>query len=157
MDGAVAVFDGTERVEPQYETVWRQATKYDVPRICFVNKMDKLGADFFFTVRTISERLGARPLPIQLPIGSESAFEGVIDLVEMRALTWHGEVKKGEDYQIEEIPAELLDKAQEYREQLIEAVAEADDGLMEPSIHGEGPSVRQIKAGNPKATRSRAG
>src|SRR5947208_9588321 len=102
LDGAVAVFDGKEGVEPQSEQVWRQATKYDVPRICFVNKMDKLGADFFFTVRTISERLGARPLPIQLPIGSESAFEGVIDLVQMRALTWHGEVKTGEDYQVEE-------------------------------------------------------
>src|SRR5881409_1623658 len=116
LDGAVAVFDGKEGVEPQSETVWRQADKYNVPRICFVNKMDKLGADFYFTVRTISERLGARPLPIQLPIGAESGFEGVIDLVEMRALTWHGEVKKGEDYQVEEIPAELLEQAQEYRE-----------------------------------------
>src|SRR6059036_2534706 len=95
LDGAVAVFDGKEGVEPQSEQVWRQADKYDVPRICFVNKMDKLGADFFFTVRTISERLGARPLPIQLPIGAEGDFIGVIDLVEMRALTWRGEVTKG--------------------------------------------------------------
>src|SRR6187399_712739 len=103
LDGAVAVFDGKEGVEPQSETVWRQADKYDVPRICFVNKMDKLGADFFFTVRTIKERLGARPLVIQLPIGAESTFVGVVDLVENRALTWRGEVKKGEDYGVEEI------------------------------------------------------
>src|SRR5215813_2346769 len=107
LDGAVAVFDGKEGVEPQSEQVWRQATKYDVPRICFVNKMDKLGADFYFTIRTISERLGAKPLPIQLPIGAESDFVGVIDLVNMRALTWRGEVKKGVDYTVEEIPAEL--------------------------------------------------
>jgi elongation factor G len=152
LDGAVAVFDGKEGVEPQSETVWRQASKYDVPRICFVNKMDKLGADFYFTVRTISERLGVKPLPIQLPIGEESAFEGVIDLVEMRALTWHGEVKKGEDYTVEGIPAELLEKAQEYREQLIEAVAEADDELMELYVAGEELTVEQIKAGVRKLT-----
>ena len=95
LDGAVAVFDGKEGVEPQSEQVWRQATKYDVPRICFVNKMDKLGADFYFTVRTIQDRLGAKPLPIQLPIGTESDFIGVVDLVEMRALTWRGEVAEG--------------------------------------------------------------
>src|SRR5918997_920542 len=94
LDGAVAVFDGKEGVEPQSETVWRQADKYDVPRICFVNKMDKLGADFYFTVRTIRERLGAKPLPIQLPIGAESEFVGVIDLVYNRALTWRGETGK---------------------------------------------------------------
>ncbi|WP_436492401.1 elongation factor G [Actinokineospora sp. HUAS TT18] len=147
LDGAVAVFDGKEGVEPQSEQVWRQASKYDVPRICFVNKMDKLGADFYFTVRTISERLGAKPLPIQLPIGSESDFIGVIDLVEMRALTWHGEVKKGEDYTIEEIPADLLEKAQEYRDALLEAVAETDDDLMERYLGGEEVTVAEIKAG----------
>ncbi len=92
LDGAIAVFDGKEGVEPQSETVWRQADKYGVPRVCFVNKMDKLGADFYFTVRTISERLGATPLVLQLPIGSESEFAGVVDLVQMRALTWRGEV-----------------------------------------------------------------
>src|SRR2546429_5409964 len=113
LDGAVAVFDGKEGVEPQSETVWRQADKYGVPRICFVNKMDKIGADFYFTVRTISERLGATPLVIQLPIGAESEFIGVIDLVEMRALTWRGEPQKGEDYTVEEIPAELADQAAE--------------------------------------------
>ncbi|MEU7525774.1 elongation factor G [Saccharothrix sp. NPDC042600] len=147
LDGAVAVFDGKEGVEPQSEQVWRQATKYDVPRICFVNKMDKLGADFYFTVRTISERLGAKPLPIQIPIGAESDFIGVVDLVEMRALTWRGEVQKGEDYTVEEIPADLLDKAQEYREALVEAVAETDDALMELYLGGEELSVEQIKAG----------
>ncbi|GLZ39971.1 elongation factor G [Actinokineospora sp. NBRC 105648] len=147
LDGAVAVFDGKEGVEPQSEQVWRQATKYDVPRICFVNKMDKLGADFYFTIRTISERLGAKPLPIQIPIGSESDFIGVVDLVEMRALTWRGEVKKGEDYSVEEIPADLLEKAQEFREALIEAVAETDDELMELYLGGEELSVEQIKGG----------
>ncbi|GAA1279656.1 elongation factor G [Saccharothrix xinjiangensis] len=147
LDGAVAVFDGKEGVEPQSEQVWRQATKYDVPRICFVNKMDKLGADFYFTIRTISERLGAKPLPIQIPIGAESDFIGVVDLVEMRALTWRGEVQKGEDYTVEEIPADLVDRANEYREQLIEAVAETDDALMEQYLGGEELTVEQIKSG----------
>lgn len=157
LDGAVAVFDGKEGVEPQSEQVWRQATKYDVPRICFVNKMDKLGADFYFTVRTIQERLGAKPLPIQLPIGSESDFIGVIDLVEMRALTWRGEVQKGEDYTVEEIPADLADKAAEYREQLIEAVAETDDDLMESYLAGEELTVEQVKAGIRAIVKNRAG
>ncbi|SER77359.1 elongation factor G [Actinokineospora terrae] len=147
LDGAVAVFDGKEGVEPQSEQVWRQASKYDVPRICFVNKMDKLGADFYFTVRTISERLGAKPLPIQIPIGAEGDFIGVVDLVEMRALTWRGEVKKGEDYTIEAIPEDLLETAQEYRDALIEAVAETDDELMELYLGGEELSVEQIKTG----------
>ncbi|MFC6089236.1 elongation factor G [Saccharothrix lopnurensis] len=147
LDGAVAVFDGKEGVEPQSEQVWRQATKYDVPRICFVNKMDKLGADFYFTVRTIQERLGAKPLPIQIPIGAESDFIGVVDLVEMRALTWRGEVQKGEDYTVEEIPADLADKAAEYREALVEAVAETDDALMELYLGGEELTVEQIKTG----------
>ncbi|MGH3522068.1 MAG: elongation factor G, partial [Mycobacterium sp.] len=152
LDGAVAVFDGKEGVEPQSETVWRQADKYDVPRICFVNKMDKLGADFYFTVRTIRERLGATPLVIQLPIGSESDFQGVVDLVGMRALTWRGEVQKGEDYTVEEIPANLVEAAQEYREKLVEAVAEADDELMELYLVGQELSNAQIKAGIRKLT-----
>jgi elongation factor G len=152
LDGAVAVFDGKEGVEPQSETVWRQADKYDVPRICFVNKMDKLGADFYFTVRTIRERLGATPLVIQLPIGSESEFEGVVDLVGMRALTWRGEVQKGEDYTVEAIPANLLETAHEYREKLVEAVAEADDELMELYLASEEISAAQIKAGIRKLT-----
>jgi elongation factor G len=147
LDGAVAVFDGKEGVEPQSEQVWRQATKYDVPRICFVNKMDKIGADFYFTVRTISERLGAKPLPIQLPIGAEGDFIGVVDLVGMRALTWRGEVQKGEDYTVEEIPAELADKVAEYREKLLEAVAETDDELMERYLGGEELTTEEIKTG----------
>ncbi len=147
LDGAVAVFDGKEGVEPQSEQVWRQADKYDVPRICFVNKMDKIGADFYFTVKTISERLGAKPLVIQLPIGAESDFIGMVDLVEMRALTWHGEVQKGADYTIEEIPEDLRELAAEYREKLVEAVAETDDELMELYLGGEELTVEQIKAG----------
>src|SRR5829696_5956339 len=152
LDGAVAVFDGKEGVEPQSEQVWRQADKYDVPRICFVNKMDKVGADFYFTVRTIQERLGAKPLVIQLPIGAESDFQGVVDLVEMRALTWRGEVQKGEDYHIEEIPADLVDLAEEYREKLLEAVADCDDELMELYLGGEELTVEQIKGGIRKIT-----
>ncbi|OLR90646.1 elongation factor G [Actinokineospora bangkokensis] len=155
LDGAVAVFDGKEGVEPQSEQVWRQATKYDVPRICFVNKMDKLGADFYFTVRTISERLGATPLPVQLPIGAEGDFVGVIDLVQMRALTWRGEVKKGEDYTVEEIPADLADKAAEYREKLVEAVAETSDELMEKYLGGEELTVEEIKHGIRKIVNDR--
>ena len=150
LDGAVAVFDGKEGVEPQSETVWRQADKYDVPRICFVNKMDKLGADFYFTVDTIINRLGAKPLVIQLPIGFENTFEGVVDLVEMRALTWRGDakgdVKMGAEYAVEEIPADLVDKANEYRAKLIEAVAEGDDELLERYLEGDDQfTVAEIK------------
>ncbi|WP_425843928.1 elongation factor G [Agrococcus sp. TSP3-2-1] len=156
LDGAVAVFDGKEGVEPQSETVWRQADKYDVPRICFVNKMDKLGADFYFTVDTIVNRLGARPLVIQLPIGAESAFEGIVDLVEMNAKTWRGDakgdVKMGAEYAIEEIPADLKEKAEEYRAALIETIAESDDTLMEKFFEGEEISVAEIKAAIRKMT-----
>nr|WP_269813080.1 elongation factor G [Ornithinimicrobium sediminis] len=147
LDGAVAVFDGKEGVEPQSETVWRQADKYDVPRICFVNKMDKLGADFYFTVQTIKDRLGATPLVVQLPIGVENDFIGVIDLVKMRALTWRGEVAIGEDYTVEEIPDDLQAKAEEYRETLIEQVAEHDDELMETYLGGEEVSEEALVAG----------
>ena len=152
LDGAVAVFDGKEGVEPQSETVWRQADKYTVPRICFVNKMDKLGADFYFTVDTIVNRLKARPLPLQLPIGSEGTFVGVVDLINMRALTWRGDVQKGEDYAVEEVPADLLDKAEEYRAALIEAVAETDEELLEKYLGGEELTVAEIKAGIRKLT-----
>ena len=156
LDGAVAVFDGKEGVEPQSETVWRQADKYDVPRICFVNKMDKLGADFYFTVDTIINRLKAKPLVLQLPIGSESEFEGVVDLVEMRALTWRGDskgdVEMGAKYAIEEIPADLADKAAEYRNALLEVVAETDDALMERFFAGEEITVPEIKAAIRKLT-----
>ncbi|PKQ26694.1 MAG: elongation factor G [Actinobacteria bacterium HGW-Actinobacteria-4] len=152
LDGAVAVFDGKEGVEPQSETVWRQADKYNVPRICFVNKMDKLGADFYFTVQTIVDRLKATPLPIQLPIGAENDFIGVIDLVEMRALVWRGETDLGEAYEIEEIPADMVDKANEYRAQLIEAVAEADDATLEKFLAGEELTTAEIKANIRKLT-----
>jgi elongation factor G len=146
LDGAVAVFDGKEGVEPQSETVWRQADKYSVPRICFVNKMDKLGADFYFTVKTIVDRLGATPLVLQLPIGSESDFIGVVDLISMKAFTWRGETAKGEDYAIEEIPADLQEKAEEYRHELIEKVAETDEHLLEKYLGGEELTVAELKA-----------
>ncbi|MET4703584.1 elongation factor G [Frigoribacterium sp. UYMn621] len=157
LDGAVAVFDGKEGVEPQSETVWRQADKYDVPRICFVNKMDKLGADFYYTVDTIIKRLGAKPLVIQLPIGFENTFEGVVDLVEMRALTWRGDskgdVELGAKYDIEEIPADLVEKANEYRAALLEVVAETDDALLERFMEGDTDfSVAEIKAAIRKLT-----
>src|SRR5450631_2837152 len=145
LDGAVAVFDGKEGVEPQSETVWRQADKYNVPRICFVNKMDKLGADFFFTVRTIWERLGAKPLPLQLPIGAENSFVGVVDLVYNRALTWRGDTKLGEDYAIEAVPADMVEQVAEYRHQLIETVAETDEALLEKYLGGEELTAEEIK------------
>ncbi|WP_418277873.1 elongation factor G [Isoptericola jiangsuensis] len=147
LDGAVAVFDGKEGVEPQSETVWRQADKYDVPRICFVNKMDKLGADFYFTVKTIVERLKAKPLVIQLPIGSENDFTGVVDLLQMKALVWHGETALGEKYEVEDIPADLQEKAEQYRAELIEAVAESDDDLLEKFLGGEELTIDEIKGG----------
>jgi elongation factor G len=147
LDGAVAVFDGKEGVEPQSETVWRQADKYVVPRICFVNKMDKLGADFYFTVQTIIDRLGASPLVMQLPIGSESEFIGVVDLLTMKAFVWHGETKLGEDYTIEDIPADLQEKAEQYRHVLVERVAESDDHLMEKYLEGEELTIAELQAG----------
>jgi elongation factor G len=152
LDGAVAVFDGKEGVEPQSETVWRQADKYEVPRICFVNKMDKLGADFYFTVDTIVNRLKAKPLVIQLPIGSENDFIGVVDLVEMRALVWRGETEMGAKYEIEEIPADLQERAEQFRSELLEAVAETDDELLEKFLGGEELTVAEIKSGIRKLT-----
>ena len=152
LDGAVAVFDGKEGVEPQSEQVWRQAAKYDVPRICFVNKMDKLGADFYYTVGTIVDRLGAKPLVMQLPIGAEDDFDGVIDLLEMKALTWRGKTEIGTEATIEEIPADLQDKAEEYREKLLEAVAESDEELMEKYFGGEELTMEEIKGAIRKMT-----
>ena len=156
LDGAVAVFDGKEGVEPQSETVWRQADKYNVPRICFVNKMDKLGADFYFTVDTIISRLGAKPLVMQLPIGAENDFIGVVDLLYMRALVWpgdsKGDVTMGAKYEIQEIPADLKEKAEEYRATLIETVAESSEELMEKYLEGEEITVDELKAGIRKMT-----
>ena len=152
LDGAVAVFDGKEGVEPQSEQVWRQADKYEVPRICFVNKMDKVGADFYFSVKTMEERLGANVIPIQLPIGSESEFEGIVDLVEMNAKVWRGETKLGETYDTIEIPADLQERADEYRTKLLEAVAETDEALLEKYFGGEQLTVEEIKGALRKLT-----
>lgn len=151
LDGAVAVFDGKEGVEPQSETVWRQADKYDVPRICFVNKMDKMGADFYFTVQTIIDRLGARPLVLQLPIGAESDFIGVVDLLEMKAYVWPGDAKgdvtMGASYEVQEIPADLVEKAEQYRAEMVEAVAESSEELMEKYLEEGELTIPEIKAG----------
>jgi elongation factor G len=137
LDGAVAIFDGVAGVEPQSQTVWRQADRYRVPRICFVNKLDRTGASFEHCVETIKNRLNAIPAVVQLPIGSEANFIGVIDLITMRALTWRGETKIGEDYTVEEIPAELVDQAQDARHALIELVADYDDHMMEAFLTDE--------------------
>lgn len=152
LDGAVAVFDGKEGVEPQSEQVWRQAAKYDVPRICFVNKMDKLGADFYYTVGTIVDRLGAKPLVMQLPIGAEDDFDGVVDLIDMKALMWPGKVETGTPPQIQEIPEDLKEKAEEYREKLLETVAESDEELMEKYFGGEELTKEEIQAAIRKLT-----
>ena len=152
LDGAVTVFDGVAGVEPQSETVWRQADKYSVPRICFINKLDRTGANFYMCVDMIVSRLGATPLVLQIPIGNESDFLGVVDLVGMRALTWRGETQKGEDYAVEEIPAELADKAAEYREKLLETLAEADDEIMEKFLEGGEFTVEELNAAIRRAT-----
>jgi elongation factor G len=152
LDGAVAVFDGVAGVEPQTMTVWRQANKYSVPRMCFVNKLDRTGADFFRCVDMMVERLNSTPLVLQLPIGAEADFIGVVDLVGMRALTWRGETKMGEDYEVEEIPESMGAQADEYREKLLETLAEADDEIMEKYLEGEDLSVAEIEAGIRRAT-----
>ena len=152
LDGAVAVFDGVAGVEPQTMTVWRQANKYAVPRMCFVNKLDRTGADFLRCVDMMVERLNSTPLVLQLPIGAEADFLGVVDLVGMRALTWRGETKMGEDYEVEEIPAELAELAAEYREKLLETLAEADDAVMEKYLEGEELSVEELEAAIRRAT-----
>ena len=152
LDGAVAVFDGVAGVEPQTMTVWRQANKYAVPRMCFVNKLDRTGADFFRCVDMMVERLNSTPLVLQIPIGAEADFLGVVDLVGMRALTWRGETKMGEDYDVEEIPAELKEQAEEYREKFLETLAEADDEVMEKYLEGEELSVAELEAAIRRAT-----
>ena len=152
LDGAVAVFDGVAGVEPQTMTVWRQANKYNVPRMCFVNKLDRTGADFFHCVDMMVDRLNSTPLVLQLPIGAEGDFLGVVDLVGMRALTWRGETQMGEDYTVEEIPAELAEQAAEYREKLLETLSEADDEIMEKYLEGEDISVEELQAAIRRAT-----
>ncbi|AGZ39187.1 elongation factor G [Actinoplanes friuliensis] len=152
LDGAVAVYDGVAGVEPQTENVWRQADKYHVPRMCFVNKLDRTGADFFRCVQMMIDRLNATPLVLQIPIGLEGDHIGVVDLITMKALTWRGETQKGEDYAIEEIPADLLDSATEWREKLIETLADVDDFVMEKYLEGEEVSQPEIKAAIRRAT-----
>ena len=150
LDGAVAVFDSVAGVEPQSETVWRQADKYRVPRICFVNKMDRIGADFKRTFDQIITKLEANPVAIQLPIGSEDKFVGVVDLIRMKSITYKDETM-GADYIVGEIPADMMDEAKHYREQLIEKVSEADDKILEKYLHGEEPTEDEIKAAHPQA------
>ena len=152
LDGAVCVLDGNQGVEPQTETVWRQADKYGVPRVVFVNKMDKIGADFFRCVEEISTKVGGRPVCIQLPIGSESNFKGVIDLLRMKAVVWEDE-GLGARYHDEEIPADLKARAEEYRHTLIEAAVEMDDDVMGAYLDGHEPDIDTLKAMIRKAVR----
>ena len=156
LDGAIAVYDGVAGVEPQTEQVWRQAEKYGVPRMCFVNKLDRTGADFFRCVDMMRDRLKANPLVLQLPIGGEARFVGVVDLLGVRALTWRGETAKGEDYAIEEIPAELAGQVAEYREKLLETLSEVDDEVMERYLDGEEMSPGTLRAAIRRATISGA-
>ncbi len=151
LDSAVALFDSVSGVQPQTETVWRQGDKYKVPRICFVNKMDKNGADFEHVLETIRKRLGARPVALQIPIGAEAGFKGVVDLIEMKAVLWHDETL-GAEFSIEPIPAALQKKAEAFRAQLIEVIAETDDVLLEKFLEGETPTIEELKAGIRQAT-----
>src|SRR5258705_485939 len=147
LDGAVACFDAVAGVQPQSETVWRQADKYKVPRICFINKMDKAGADAVYATSTIVDRLGARAVPINIQIGAEAKFAGVVDLVTMKAIYWHDETM-GAEYSVEEIPADLLDKAKEARHFLIESVADSDDEILHLFLEGQEPTEGQLKTGD---------
>ena len=153
LDGAVAAFCAVGGVEPQSETVWRQADKYNVPRLCYVNKMDRSGANFFDVVAQIKEVLGANPCPIQIPIGAEESFKGVVDLVKMKAIVWHDETM-GAAYDVEDIPADLVDEANEWREKMLEAVSDCDDTIMEKFLEGDLDSITEdeIKAAIRKGT-----
>ncbi len=144
LDGAVCVLDGNQGVEPQTETVWRQADKYDVPRIVFVNKMDKIGADFYRCVQDIIDRVAGKPVCLQIPIGSEAAFAGVIDLIKMKAIVWNGEAL-GASFEEQDIPADLADKAAEYRNKLVEAAVEMDDAAMEAYLEGTEPDAATLR------------
>ena len=143
LDGAVAVFDGVAGVEPQSETVWRQADKYKVPRICFVNKLDRTGADFFRCVDMIKDRLGAKPLVLQLPVGSEADLKGIVDLVKMKAVIWQNE-DLGAKFDLVDIPSELKEKANQYRKELVETAVEEDEKLMEDYLNGKEPSETDL-------------
>jgi elongation factor G len=151
LDGACAVFDAVAGVQPQSETVWRQADKYGVPRICFINKMDRAGANFFYSVQTIVDRLNARPVPIQIPVGAEDQFKGVVDLVKMKARLWRDETL-GAQFDDVDIPADLVEQAKEYRLKMVEAVAESDDALLEKYVEGKAITEQELAAGIRKAT-----
>ena len=150
LDGAVGVFDAQNGVEPQSENVWRQADKYNVPRMAFMNKMDKLGADFFGSCDQLISKLGKNPVLIQIPIGKEDYFQGIVDLFEMQAYIFNGD--KGDDIQVGEIPDDLKDQAQEYHDKMVEQIVEFDDDLMEKYLEGEEPTVEQLKKTLRKAT-----
>nr|WP_269847755.1 elongation factor G [Glycomyces salinus] len=152
LDSSIAVYDGVAGVEPQTENVWRQANKYNVPRMCFVNKLDRTGANFFRCVEMMQDRLNSNTAVLQLPIGNESDFIGVVDLVEMNAKVWRGETGLGEEYETESIPVDLADQAEEYREKLLEALADCDDDFAEKFLEGEEISVAEIKAAIRKGT-----
>ncbi|MEE9178708.1 MAG: GTP-binding protein, partial [Acidimicrobiia bacterium] len=145
LDGAVAVFDGVAGVEPQSETVWRQADRYEVPRICFINKLDRTGADFYYDVDSIVERLDGKPLVMQLPIGTEADFVGLVDLVEMKAHIWKGD--DGKHWDTIDIPTDMVEKASEYREQLLETVAETSEELLEAYLENGDLTSKEIQAG----------
>lgn len=150
LDGAVAIFDAKMGVEPQSETVWRQADKYNVPRICFVNKMDKMGANFLYSLGTMHERLKANAVAIQLPIGAEDQFHSIIDLIEMKAVRYNNDL--GTDEDVMDIPEDYVDQANEYRDKLIEALADYDEVIMEKYLNGEEFSVEELKAAIRKCT-----
>ena len=151
LDGAVAVFDAVHGVQPQSEKVWRQADKYGVPRICFINKIDKMGADFEHAVDTIRKRLSAKPVAIQIPIGQEDKFKGVIDLINMKAIVWQDDTM-GAEYLTEEIPAELKKKAEAFHAQLVESIAENDDEILHKFLEGEEISADELRASLRKST-----
>ena len=151
LDGAIATYSAADGVQPQSETVWRQADKYNVPRIGYVNKMDRSGADFFETVQQMKDILGANPCPIQIPIGAEENFKGLVDLIKMKAILWHDETM-GAEYDIEDIPADLVDEANEWREKMVENAANFDDDLMEKYLEGAEISEEQLIAAIRKGT-----
>src|ERR1700732_323820 len=151
LDGAVAVFDAVHGVQPQSEKVWRQADKYGVPRICFINKIDKMGADFEHAIDTIRKRLNAKPIAIQIPIGQEDKFKGVIDLINMKAIVWVDDTM-GAEYVTEEIPAELKKKAEAFHAQLVESIAENDDEILHKFLEGEGLGADELRASLRKST-----
>src|SRR5438128_5703729 len=152
LDGAVAILDAVSGVEPQTETVWRQADKYRVPRIIYVNKMDRVGADYYRCLDMVRSRLGAHPVAVQIPIGSEDKFVGLVDLVDMNAKVWSDDETLGKEFQVVDIPADLREQAREYRDKMIEGLAEVDDQLMEKHVAGTEITTEEIRAAVRKGT-----